>query len=289
MNQEKIGKFILEQRKKKKMTQQELSEKLGVTDRTISNWENGKNMPDLSLFKPLCEELDITANELLSGEKIKKENYQEKSEENIFNTIDYSKNKIKKTRNKFLIILTIIISFIILIITLFFIDINRMRNNEPVIFSTWGFNYMPPINLSDEEIYLTIEEYIVEKSDSESKRYDNEKTFVSMKIYLIDELEKDKIYHIYAWVLEEKYYYENGKVEQDSGSSIPHKFVVEKQNDQYIVTDSRIPRDGSYYPKDMKKIFPSSVRNDMDKAHKDGTIERLQLDIQKQVNLYFHQ
>ena len=80
MNQEKIGKFILDCRKKKNMTQSELAEKLGVSDRTIGNWENGRNMPDLSLFKPLCDELGITINELLSGENIKKEKYQEKFE-----------------------------------------------------------------------------------------------------------------------------------------------------------------------------------------------------------------
>ena len=70
MNQEKIGKFIAENRKVKKITQLELAEQLGVTDRAVSNWENGKNMPDLSLFKPLCDILGITINELMSGEKI---------------------------------------------------------------------------------------------------------------------------------------------------------------------------------------------------------------------------
>ena len=72
------------------MTQQELSEKLGVSDRTIGNWENGRNMPDLSLFKPLCKELNITLNDLLSGEKVKENEYQEKLEENIINTINYT-------------------------------------------------------------------------------------------------------------------------------------------------------------------------------------------------------
>ena len=99
MNQEKIGKFILECRKNKKMTQSELAEKLGVTDKSIGNWENGRNMPDLSLFKPLCDALSITINDLLSGEKISKEEYQEKFEENIVNTIDYSTKKIGKYHN----------------------------------------------------------------------------------------------------------------------------------------------------------------------------------------------
>ena len=73
MNQEKIGKFIASCRKEKKLTQNALAEKLGVSNRAISNWENGKNMPDLSLFNDLCKELGITVNELLSGEKLTKE------------------------------------------------------------------------------------------------------------------------------------------------------------------------------------------------------------------------
>lgn len=96
MDQEKIGKFIAERRKAKKFTQQELAEELGVSDRTIGNWENGRNMPDLSLFKPLCDALDISIHELLSGQTINKEEYQEKSEENIVNTIDYTTKKIYK-------------------------------------------------------------------------------------------------------------------------------------------------------------------------------------------------
>lgn len=96
MNQDKIGKFIAECRRKQNMTQSELAGKLGVTEKSISNWENGRNMPDLSLFKSLCEELSITMNDLMSGEKIDKEKYQEKFEENIVNTIDYSTKKLNK-------------------------------------------------------------------------------------------------------------------------------------------------------------------------------------------------
>ena len=99
MNQEKIGKFIADCRKKKNITQQELAEKLGVSDRTIGNWENGRNMPDLSLFKPLCKELDITLNDLMSGEKVNEKEYQEKLEENIINTIDYTNKKIENRNN----------------------------------------------------------------------------------------------------------------------------------------------------------------------------------------------
>ena len=108
MNQEKIGKFISDCRKKKKLTQSDLAEKLGVSDRTVGNWENGRNMPDLSLFKPLCDELDITINELLSGEKLPKEKYQEKFEENIINTIDYSAKKLRITNRMIGLILLVV-------------------------------------------------------------------------------------------------------------------------------------------------------------------------------------
>ena len=99
MDIKKIGKYIAENRKKKNMTQEQLAEKIGVTSKTISRWENGNYMPDISLLKPLSEELGITLNDLLSGEKIEKEKYQEKLEENIINTIDYSNKKVIEKNN----------------------------------------------------------------------------------------------------------------------------------------------------------------------------------------------
>ncbi len=83
MNQVKIGKFIAECRKNKKMTQAELAEKLNITDRAISKWETGKGMPDTSIMLDLCNELGITVNELLSGEMIEMKNYNEKAEQNL--------------------------------------------------------------------------------------------------------------------------------------------------------------------------------------------------------------
>ncbi len=117
MNQEKIGKFIASVRKEKNITQNELAEKLGVSDRTIGNWENGRNMPDVSLFKPLCENLDITLNDLLSGEKVVDNCYHERLEENIINAIDYSNKKIEKNNNVIafiFIILCILSSFTVI-------------------------------------------------------------------------------------------------------------------------------------------------------------------------------
>ena len=286
MDQERIGKFILELRKEKKMTQQELADKIGVTDRAISKWENGRGMPDLSLMKPLCDELGISINELISGEKINKKEYQDRFEENIFNTINYSQKQIKKTRNKYVIIIVIIVLFLIVLVTLFGIDINRMKNNKPVVFSTWGFDYFPPVNLDEEKIINSIENYVVANGD-EYRKDANSKTFASMRVFLIDEKKENNLFYVYAWVLEECFYYEDGNVINDSGSSIPYKFVVKKVNDKFEVSDSRIPRDGSYYSKDIKNIFPRSVRRQIEDVHQDGTVKRLSLENQQKAEFYF--
>ena len=119
MDQIKIGKFILNCRKEKGLTQEQLAEKLGVTSKSISRWENGNTMPDYSLLKDLCNELDINVNELLSGEKIKGNDYMNKSEENLI--------KLRKQIDKRKKVLTIISYVFIGIIIVAFI-LNMVLN-----------------------------------------------------------------------------------------------------------------------------------------------------------------
>ncbi len=96
MDQVKVGKFIAQCRKDKNMTQAQLAEKLNITDRAISKWETGKGMPDSSIMLELCAELNISVNELLSGEVIKMENYNLKAEENL---LELKKQKEDSDRN----------------------------------------------------------------------------------------------------------------------------------------------------------------------------------------------
>lgn len=292
MNQEKTGKFISELRKEKNMTQRELADKIGVTDRAISKWENGRGMPDLSLMEPLCNELEISVNELLSGEKIEPKDYREKSEENILNTIEYTEKKIKKNSTIFKIIIATVILLTVSLILLFITDVQRMNQNKPVVFSTWGYKYAPLIDDTLDEsgikIKTAIKEYLTEHGDSEPKHHSGEKTFVSFNVYLIEGKEQDKLYFVYAWALTAKFYTENGELKEDSGASAPYKFKVEKTDGKFTVTDSRTPRDGSYYADDMKNIFPANVRTDMEGVYTDGTAEMLQADIEEKAKLYFY-
>ena len=129
MNQEKIGKFISKVRKEKKITQKQLAEKLEITDRAISKWENGKSMPDLALLKPLCNILDITINELLSGEYISKEKKEETLEDNIVNAINYSKKKEN--------IYELIFYLFILLFGVIMIVISMSIFSSPIEFTMW--------------------------------------------------------------------------------------------------------------------------------------------------------
>ena len=123
MDQIKIGKFIAERRKKNNLTQMQLAEKLNITDRAISKWENGKAMPDSSIMLELCSELKISVNELLSGEILEMNNYNEKMEQNLIGIV-----KQKEESDKRLLTMEIVIGvlaslvFLILIFVASFVE-----------------------------------------------------------------------------------------------------------------------------------------------------------------------
>ena len=113
MDQIKIGKFIAECRKKNNLTQMQLAEKLDITDRAISKWENGKAMPDSSIMLDLCNELKISVNELLSGEMIEMKNYDKSVEKNLLDMV-----KQKEEADKRLLTLEVFIGVLVTIIFL---------------------------------------------------------------------------------------------------------------------------------------------------------------------------
>ena len=87
MDQIKIGRFIAKKRKEQNLTQEKLAERLGITDRAVSKWETGKSLPDASIMLELCALLDITVNDLLCGEVVSMEYYNEKMEKNLIEIV----------------------------------------------------------------------------------------------------------------------------------------------------------------------------------------------------------
>lgn len=118
MDQIKIGRFIAECRKKKNLTQMQLAEKLNITDRAISKWKNGKGMPDSSIMLDLCKELQISVNELLSGEVLEMNSYNKKLEQNLIDIVKQKEESDKRilTMEIAMGIASIIIFFILVMI-----------------------------------------------------------------------------------------------------------------------------------------------------------------------------
>ena len=83
MDQYKIGQFIAERRKDCGLTQRQLADALTISDKTVSKWETGRGLPDVSLMLPLCEALGVTVNDLLTGQRVEPADYQQKAEENM--------------------------------------------------------------------------------------------------------------------------------------------------------------------------------------------------------------
>lgn len=109
MDQAKTGKFIAQLRKERGLTQRELADLLLISDKTVSKWECGGGMPEISLMLPLCKELNITVNELLCGKRLESSEYQKNAEENIMNLMK------EKEEFKRKLILEVIVVFITLL------------------------------------------------------------------------------------------------------------------------------------------------------------------------------
>ena len=126
MDQIKIGKFIAECRKKNNLTQMQLAEKLNITDRAISKWENGKGMPDSGIMLDLCNELKISVNELLSGEVIKMDVYNEKLEQNLIDMVKQKEESDKKMLRLEIVVGYISsITFLVLIFVASFVEMQN--------------------------------------------------------------------------------------------------------------------------------------------------------------------
>ena len=137
MDQVKIGRFIAEKRREQGLTQAQLAEKLSITDRAVSKWENGRTMPDSSLMLDLCKHLKITVNDLLNGEVVSMENYNEKLENQLLETV-----KQKEESDKRLLALEWVVgilSVIVLIVPIIIAAYVQMEDWQRVLLVFSGF------------------------------------------------------------------------------------------------------------------------------------------------------
>ena len=123
MDQIQIGKFIAEMRKSTNLTQKQLADALSISDKTVSKWECGKGLPDVSLMLPLCNMLNITVNDLLSGEKVSQADYQKKAEGNMMDLMKENEENRKRMALSIITGVITIIAVCALIVIAAFIDL----------------------------------------------------------------------------------------------------------------------------------------------------------------------
>ena len=118
MDMIKVGRFISTKRKEQNLTQMQLAEKLSITDRAVSKWECGKALPDSSIMIELCEILNISVNELLTGEEIEMEKYDKQVEKNLIEMVKQKEESDKRLLNIEIVLMAISITFFIAIIAI---------------------------------------------------------------------------------------------------------------------------------------------------------------------------
>lgn len=263
MDQEKIGKFIAICRKNKKMTQQELADKLGITDRAISHWENGRSIPDASLYKKLCKELDISIEELINGEK---DNSNKAKEKAIIITVK-EKDKIKRKSKIILISLFIIFTLII----------------SGLIYYNKNLN----INLINDSDYLYDEVIEFIRNEEFKTNYDIKyKDFNVFYSYHGFGIEKKNNYkYVYMWIYEQSYYIEYQDALAISGSkSIPIKAIFKDNKIQEII----YPKNGKEYEESIQEIFPNIINQQILNFDKEENISKLFNEVEQKKNTYYN-
>ncbi len=262
MDQERIGKFIAEARKSKNLTQEKLAEKLGITKNAVSKWERGLSIPDVSLFKKLCEELNISLEELINGEKDNSDKAKEKA---LISTLK-EKNKIKKKGKKIIIALTIV--FLIIISILIYYSKNLKVN------LVTDSDYLYDVSLD----YLKNEE-LENNPDSTQKDFN---VFYSYHGFGIEK--KDNYRFVYMWIYSTSYYIEGqDSLAISSSSSMPCK-VTFKDNK---LTKVEYPQDGKYYKSSIKEMFPSIIATQVLNFDKEDNINKLFNDVSNKKSIYY--
>ena len=169
MDQVKIGKFIAQCRNEKQITQEELGEKLGVTNKTISRWENGHYLPDIEMMQLLSKEFNISINELISGENIKDSEYKEKAEINLIEVLENSsftlKEKIDFYKKKWLKehIFSNIMSFIFWLV--FMIILKFQNINSYILGSISGIFVVFLYTIKYNQMMIYVEEKVYKKTE----------------------------------------------------------------------------------------------------------------------------
>ncbi len=279
MNQIKIGSFLKELRMEKGLTQAKLAEQLNTTNRSVSRWETGTTLPDISILIELADFYEVDIKEIIDGKR-KSENMTENLKESLVAVADYSKRTDNKKMAKIIILISLIFVVLLTLIIVFGSKNRDIDNSD--MYPVYSQVYIDR-EVTDE----LLSDYILSER-SKSEPYSdsaNAANFTAFSIFSTEEKSSDN-YYVYAWVIESTYSFDKGVLSEQSGSSYPCRFEL-TSNDTFKVVNADIPRDGGYYSEDINKLFPEYLREKVYNVHDDGTLTKLGDDILNEAKNYF--
>lgn len=263
MNQVKIGSFLKELRTEKGLTQMQLAEKLNTTNRSVSRWETGSTLPDISVLIELADFYGVDIREIVDGER-KSETMTENTKETLETVARYSKTADKKRLARIVALMTAAFVLVLGLVVFFF----SSRSAE-----TLSDSY-PPY----ERVYLDgktadglLRAYV---AGNMSEAEGNAANFSAVSIFSSEEFAENR-YYTYAWVMESVYSCEDGVLREKSASSYPCRFTLARENGALRVTAAELPGDGGEYVKGLQRLFPGYVREMIGRVQEDGTISSL--------------
>ena len=281
MDQIKIGSFLKELRMEKGLTQAKLAEQLNTTNRSVSRWETGSTLPDISILIDLADFYEVDIKEIIDGER-KSENMTENLKETLVTVADYSKRTNNKKMAKVIVLISLIFVVLLTLIIIVFGSKSRGIDNSdmyPVYRQVYFDKEVTDELLSD---YILSERFKSEPySDSA-----NAANFTTFAIFSTEEKLSGN-YYVYAWVIESTYSFDKGVLSEQSGSSYPCRFELTSNNNTFKVVNADIPRDGGYYSEDINKLFPEYLREKIYNVHDDGTLTKLGDNILNEAKNYF--
>lgn len=276
MDQMKIGSFLKELRLQKGLTQLQLAEQLNVSNRSVSRWETGRTLPDISMMIELANFYEVDISEIIYGER-KKECAAGNANESLVAVANYS-NDVNKKRTVRIVVL-MAVAFTLLSAILIFVLSSR---SVEAYFDTYPIYERVHIDKSITDELL--DGYILKEMPVPGENAFN---FCKASVFSTEKVSEEH-YYVYAWVVEETYDHEDGVLSAGYGGSYPCRFELTKENGSFAVTGAEKPRDGADNNKDTEKLFPRYVREAIRNVQSDGTVDTLRTDILEQAKLYFN-
>ena len=269
MDQIKIGSFLKELRMEKGLTQAKLAEQLNTTNRSVSRWETGSTLPDISILIELADFYEVDIKEIIDGER-KSENMTENLKETLVTVADYSKRTNNKKMAKVIVLLSLMFVVLLTLVIIVFGSRSRGIDNSDM------YPVYRQVYIDKEVTDELLRDYILSERSKSEPYSDSENiaTFTAFAIFSAEEKTSGN-YYVYAWVIESTYSFDAGVLSEQSGSSYPCRFELISENNTFKVVNADIPRDGGYYSEDINKLFPEYLREKIYNVHDDGTLNEL--------------